>query len=301
MNHTRCIPACCLVAAILFLTATAMAADDIVIADFKKDPLPAGWQVEGYAFGSRAAGPERQQAAKTTANQRQYQTGKLTSPEFTIERGYLVMELGGTYHPEKCCVALVVDGRDVRRVSPGEVGNPSPSSMDVRELLGKKARIEARDDHFNGWVELGRVFQADKPRGGAQEEIPAWEPTVFQTKIDGAFLLLPLDAEAAPLQTVTIEIDGQEKLAADMPLAMRDAANYQPVYGLTGDQGKMLRVSYHQTADSQTKQLIRLSPDIPKHEAVDSKPAFHVHCRFGRLNDPNGLVYHDGQYHLFHQ
>ena len=96
------------------------AADDILIADFKGDPLPAEWQVEGYAFGSRTPGTERQQAAKTTPNQRQYQTGKLTSPEFVVERGYLVIDLGGTYHPKKCCVALVIDGRDVRRVSPGE-------------------------------------------------------------------------------------------------------------------------------------------------------------------------------------
>jgi hypothetical protein len=194
------------------------AADDIVIADFRKDPMPAGWQVEGYAFGSRTPGPERQQAAKTTPNQRQYETGKLASPEFTIERGFLVMELGGTYHPEKCCVALVVDGRDVRRVSPGEAGNPSPPSMDVRELLGRKARLEVRDDHFNGWLELGRVYQAGQPRHAARAEIPAWEPAVFEAKIDAAFLLVPLDADTAPLQTVTIEIDGHQKLAADMPI-----------------------------------------------------------------------------------
>ena len=297
----RLISNTCILAFALMPLSFCRAAEDIAIADFRKDPLPAGWRVEGYAFGSRTPGPGRQQAAKTTPNQRQYETGRLASPEFTIERGFLVMELGGTYHPEKCCVALVVDGRDVRRVAPGEVGNPSPSSMDVREFLGQKARLEVRDDHFNGWVELGRVLQADRPKHAAQDKIPVWEPAVFEAKIDAGFLLVPLDADAAPLQTVTIEIDGQEKLAADMPLAMRDAVNYQPVYDLTGHQGQTLRVSYHKTAGSRTNKLIRLSPDVPKHEAGDDKPAFHVHCRFGRLNDPNGLVYHDGKYHLFHQ
>lgn len=128
------------------------AADDIPLADFRNNPLPTDWHVEGYAFGSRRPGPQRQQAAKTTANQRQYQTGKLTSPEFTVERDYLALELGGTYHPEKCCVALVVDGRDVRRVSPGQTDDPSPACMDVRDFLGSKVRLEVRDDHFNGWV-----------------------------------------------------------------------------------------------------------------------------------------------------
>ncbi|MFO7907065.1 MAG: hypothetical protein R6U98_30695, partial [Pirellulaceae bacterium] len=123
---------------------------DIQIADFKQDPLPSEWQVEGYAFGTRSPGPERQQAAKTTPNQRQYRFGKLISPEFRIQRDGIAMELGGVYHPAKCCVALVVDGTDVRRVSPGEVEGPL-TCMDVRALRGKRARLEVRDEHFNGW------------------------------------------------------------------------------------------------------------------------------------------------------
>ena len=277
------------------------AADDIVIADFNSAPLPAGWKVEGFAFGSRTAGAGRQQAAIATANQRQYQTGKLTSPEFSVERDYIVMRLAGTYHPGKCCVALVVDGRDVRRVSPGEFAKRSLPSMDVREFRGKRAHLEVRDDHFNGWVELGLVSATDKRTPNAQREIPAWEPDAFEAKIDQPYLLLPLDDSASPVQTVTIEIDGQERLSVDMPLAMSDAENYQPVYDLTGCQGRTLRVSYHKTAGSRTAELIHLAPEVPKHETADDKPAFHVHCRFGKLNDPNGLVYHDGKYHLFHQ
>ena len=89
---------------------------DVLIANLKRDPLPKGWTVEGYAFGTPAPGSWRQEAVRTTANQRQYQFGKLTSPEFVIERSYIVMELGGTYHPDKCVVALVVSGKDVRRI-----------------------------------------------------------------------------------------------------------------------------------------------------------------------------------------
>jgi len=290
----------CFLALTLVSPGFALAAEDIVIADFRKNPLPAGWQVEGYAFGSRKPGPWRQQAVRTTANQRQYEKGRLASPEFTIERDFLLAELSGTYHPEKCCVALVVDGKDVRRLSPGEAGNSRPPAIDVRELRGKKARLEARDDHFNGWLELGRMVQTDQPKPGAQTKIPAWEPAVFKTKIDGPFLLLPM-ADAAPVQTVTIEIEDQKKLDIDVPLAMGDTTLYQPVYDLTLYQGKPLRVLYHKTAGSKTDKLIRVSSDIPKHATGEGRPAFHVHCRFGRLNDPNGLVFYDGQYHLFHQ
>jgi len=78
-------------------------------------------------------------------------------------------------------------------------------------------------------------------------------------------------------------------------------ADWQVVYDLTGYQGRMLRVSYHRTAGSETGRLVRVASEIPQHPTDDSRPAFHVHCRFGKLNDPNGLVYHDGLYHLFHQ
>ncbi|MEI8042964.1 MAG: glycoside hydrolase family 172 protein, partial [Verrucomicrobiota bacterium] len=104
---------------------------DTLIADFRKTPLPEGWKVEGYAFGSRTRGNGPQQAAITTDNQRQYQSGTLTSPEFTIERDYLTMELGGTFHPEKCCAVLMVDGNEVRRVSPGQL-DKAWTSMDVK-------------------------------------------------------------------------------------------------------------------------------------------------------------------------
>ena len=274
---------------------------DILMADLKKHPLPRGWTVEGYAFGTPRPGSQRQEAARTTANQRQYQSGKLISPEFVIERHYLAAELGGTYHPVKCVLALVVGGRDVRRVSPGEFRHPW-SSMDVRDLAGSTARLEVRDTHFNGWVLVGKVLQTDTPRNTApQKAIPAWEPATFEATIDKSFLLLPVGGGKAPLQTVSIEIDGIEKLSADIPLAMDASGDFLPAWDLSANQGGTLRVRYHQTAGSQTARRIRLANAIPKHEASHKAPAFHVHCRFGRLNDPNGLVYHGGVYHLFHQ
>ena len=63
----------------------------------------------------------------------------------------------------------------------------------------------------------------------------------------------------------------------------------------------LTRVRYHRTADSLTSEPIRLAAAMPTRPASERDPGFHIHCRFGNLNDPNGLVYHDGQYHLFHQ
>ena len=31
------------------------------------------------------------------------------------------------------------------------------------------------------------------------------------------------------------------------------------------------------------------------------KPVYHIYPEYGLLNDPNGLAYYNGKYHLFHQ
>lgn len=264
---------------------------DLEIANFKENPLPAGWEVEGYAFGARETGPERQQLKHPTKNQRQYRYGTLTSPEFTIQRNGIVVHMYGVYNPVKCCAVLIVDGEKVRRAPRGK------TVFDVREFKGEQARLQIRDEHFNGWLVPRRIYQTNDLPENAQKEIPVWEPKLFEATIDGPYLLLPVDDKDAPIQTVCVEIDGEKKLSTDLPLAMEKTDDVLAVYDLRGFQGKKLQVAYHATADSRTGEMIR-QDEIP---AIERGPAFHIHCRLGKLNDPNGLVYYEGKYHLFHQ
>ncbi len=40
----------------------------------------------------------------------------------------------------------------------------------------------------------------------------------------------------------------------------------------------------------------------PVSEPADAdRPTFHIMPRAGWLNDPNGLIYHKGYYHVFYQ
>jgi hypothetical protein len=49
-------------------------------------PPPPDWTVEGCAFGVHDQEPEyRQRAAVASRNQQQYQTGRLVSPQFSID------------------------------------------------------------------------------------------------------------------------------------------------------------------------------------------------------------------------
>ena len=86
---------------------------DTVVLDFPKIPHPEGWGIEGYAFGTRTPNPKERQKARTASrNQRQYASGKMTSPEFVIDTDYLEVVCSGVFHPTLCTVRLVVDGKD---------------------------------------------------------------------------------------------------------------------------------------------------------------------------------------------
>jgi len=289
-----------------------------LIVDLQKTPLPEGWQVEGYAFGTRAPNPkQRQRAARTSRNQRQYQSGKLTSPEFVIDKDYMEVDCAGVFHPTLCTVRLIVDGKDVRSCSPeagsGFLGKEQRATkhwFDLRPLKGKKAKIEIRDGLANGHLDQVKIVATDrKPPAEARLVTGAarWLPDRYEASIRGDYLLLPVGPLAGtPLQEVTVEIDGVKKLVVDQPLAFGSipVAGYIPLYDLTAYQGKPLKVSFHSYdgyQPSKTSTRILMQREIPGRDVSDAKPAFHIHNRIGLLNDPNGLCYVNGVYHLFHQ
>ncbi len=57
--------------------------------------------------------------------------------------------------------------------------------------------------------------------------------------------------------------------------------------------------SKHRTILEATKE--ELDQLVERAKDNDWKPIYHIHPEFGLLNDPNGLAYFNGYYHLFHQ
>ena len=299
-------------------------AEDRVMLDFNmKTPPPADWAVEGYAFGTR--NPilnERHKQALASQSQRYVRKGRITSPEFTIESDYLKVNCAGTYHPTQMAVVLMVDGKDVRSCSPepgyGFLGAKLPSArffkqpdpavyfFDVRKLRGKQAVLDVRDQHYDGVFFDVTITATDQKPTEKQKMITQavnWVEDHFETKIKGETLLVPVGPLAGtPLQMVTVEIEGEEKLSVHLPVAFGDikTAGYEAIYDLTHYQGKQLKVSTHRFGKSGPAKFLT-QREIPGREVSDQKPAFHVYNRIGMLNDPNGLVYYNNEWHLFHQ
>jgi hypothetical protein len=151
---------------------------DILIADFEMETY-GNWKVEGEAFG---AGP----AVGTLADQmpvfgyqgmrlvnsyvkRDQTTGKLTSPEFTIQRSWINFLIGGGGHDGETCMNLLVGGKVVRTEVGRNTINYSGSeelqsaSWDVADLVGKTAVLQIVDQHTGVWghINIDQITLSD--------------------------------------------------------------------------------------------------------------------------------------------
>ncbi|MFE3456918.1 glycoside hydrolase family 32 protein [Nocardiopsis aegyptia] len=99
--------------------------------------------------------------------------GHATSPEFTIDRDFVNLLVGGGHHPRTgegghASVDLVVDGEVVRTATGQDSETLDWVSWDVADLVGRTARLRVEDDATGGWghVLLDHVMFSDDPVPG---------------------------------------------------------------------------------------------------------------------------------------
>ena len=121
--------------------------------------------------------------------------------------------------------------------------------------------------------------------------------------IDKRFLNLPV-RNKAPKQRVKLLVDGQ--VAREFEIELADGKpDFWVFLDLTPFQGKRAVIQSDTLPEGSTVlSAIEQSDEIKDakdlyHEAL--RPQFHFSSRRGWNNDPNGLVYYRGEYHLFYQ
>ncbi|KOX15389.1 glycoside hydrolase family 32 protein [Nocardiopsis sp. NRRL B-16309] len=99
--------------------------------------------------------------------------GHATSPEFTIDRDFVNLLVGGGHHPRTgggghASVDLVVDGEVVRTATGQDSESLDWVSWNVADLVGHTARLRVEDDATGGWghVLLDHVMFSDDPVPG---------------------------------------------------------------------------------------------------------------------------------------
>jgi fructan beta-fructosidase len=307
--------ATCIAAAVLFhaLPESVYAQEDLIVADFEGNDYGA-WKSSGKAFGD---GP----AHGTLPGQMQVEgylgkglvnsffegdgaTGELISPEFTIERNHISFLIGGGMDLERTCMQLLVSGKVVR-VSTGNNSQAGGSeallmdSWDVAEFRGKPAVIRIIDQATGGWghINVDQIVQTDRRPPGILNDAK------FSVPITGRYLHVPIK-NGAPKRVVKFMVGDKLLVRNDIELATGQA-DWWAVMDVEAWKGKSLVVSVDKyPGDATGLSTIFVSDKEPEAERLyeeELRGQIHFSPKRGWNNDPNGLVYFNGEYHLFFQ
>ena len=315
-NLTRLFPAATLMAfaASLIGIPVAMPAaprPDVLIADFE-GPDYGDWKAEGEAFGTgpaRGALPGQMSVGgylgKGLVNsflRGDVTTGTLTSPPVRLERRYVNFLLGGGQHPGQTGVDLLIDGKVVRTATgpndrPGGTEQLEWHSWDVTDLEGKTAVFRIVDQHTGGWghINVDHIVMSDRK----QQE----EPAAREITVEKQYLHLPVK-RGAPKRRLRFGVNDKTVREFEIELA-EEQPDFWVFSDVSAFRGQRLRIAVDRLRTGEAA-LARIAqadalPDADALYREAHRPQFHFTSRRGWLNDPNGMVYANGEYHLFYQ
>ncbi len=292
---------------LVWLLAAAFAAaaerPDILISDFESESY-GEWQTTGDAFGGGpAAGTlPRQRPVSGFEGKRLVNSyhggdvsiGTLLSPPIQLQRKYLNFLIGGGHQPEQCELQLLIGDQVVDRATGHDDEGLLWYSFDLAEHEAREARIRIIDSATGGWghINVDQIVLSDRR---------AVEQANSRTmKLTQRYLHLPVSAQGTPVR-MRISVDNQVVRQFDIVLSESpDFWVFSDVSEWQGEQANLLLTS----GGNSGLHLIRSSDELPGADQLyqeTHRPQFHFTSRRGWLNDPNGLVHYDGEWHLFYQ
>ena len=289
------------------------AAPDILIADFDLDTY-GDWTTEGTAFGD---GPipgfigddwaigYRGQGVVSSYHGGDSSTGMLKSPPFKIERSFINFLIGGGNDRDATCMQLLIDDNVVRTAT-GANSDGQPSRQlswkwwDVAEFRGKQAIIRVVDrptSSYWGSINVDHIYQSDDPM------LPIKSKT-REFLLEHRFLIMPIKNHTAN-RWLNLVVDGKVVRNFGIGLALDDP-DFWVYLDVRPFQGQRAQLNINNVyADELAGFKKIVSSDTFPGEAQVYKeklrPQLHFSSRRGWINDPNGMVYYDGEYHLFYQ
>ncbi len=288
---------------------------DVVVMNFDGDDY-GDWKVEGTAFGQAPArgtlpGQMNVSGFKGAGLVNSFvggddSTGRLTSPSFEICRPYINFLIGGGGHPG-LSFELLVDGKVVRsaagpNVQPGGSEALDWSTWDVSEFQGCRGVLRVVDDAKGGWghINVDEITLSAKKRAGIS--------FAREMKVTARYLLLPIKSSGEQEPWVRIEVDGETVREFFASLAFNDQkmedSDFNACVDMTPYLDKTCKVIVEKMdEDADLAPFVftdKLYGGAPSYDEK-YRPQFHFSPRFGWTNDPNGLVFYNGRYHLFFQ
>ncbi len=291
------------------------AENDILIADFEGETY-GDWKVEGEAFGpGPAKGTLRGQmpvsgfVGKGLVNtffNGDGTTGTLTSPPIQVERDFITFLIGGGGHEGRTCINLLLEGKVVRtatgpNTSPGRSEQLEASFWDVKDLAGRRVTLQIVDRATGGWghVNVDQIVLSDE-----KPKVPVRAGLVTKELVlDKRYIVFPIRTGAKTVR-VDLQIDGRNVREFDAEIAASpDDVSFWSFLDVTALAGQAATLK----VDGATEEgfaMIALSDEIlgaDRFYDEPLRPQFHFSQKVGWNNDPNGMVYYDGQWHLYFQ
>ena len=248
---------------------------DILIADFEGKDY-GKWQIVGEAMGrepARTGFPRNRvtgylgKGFVNTYIQADKSKGELVSPKFRIERKHINFLIGGGEHLDRVGVQLHVGNKTVRSATGHSLKDTKGReildwhTLDVAEFKGQEAVIKIIDNHTGGWGHIVVDHIFQSDR-----PMPARLPMALAQADE------PTPQPPTPIKpSEYVSPKTAQYIPPPKPgITLKDEWSTFPLYD---------QVGYDQSL----------------------RPQFHFTSRMGWLNDPNGMVYYDGEWHMLFQ
>jgi len=301
----------------LVLGSFAEEAKDIIIADFESKDY-GEWKTTGEAFGTGPAHGTLPNQMKVEGflgkglvnsfNAGDGSTGKLTSPDFKIERKFISFLIGGGGHEGKTCINLLVEGKVVRTAEgpndePGGSEDLVPASWDVSDLAGKMAQIQIVDNATGGWghINVDQIVLSDKPGMVTKKDVARERELMIEKR----YLHFPVKnaGKKGKKQRVAVLVDGA--VMREFEADMSEEPDWYAHLDMSAWQGKKATIRVDKVPeDSKLIDMVTQADTIWNADQLykeSLRGQLHFSPRRGWNNDPNGMVYADGEYHLYFQ
>ena len=148
---------------------------------------------------------------------------------------------------------------------------------------------------------IGWASMANATESSVSVRHLANEQNIVLVKGAKKYLLLPIQ-DNAPEGKVCIVVDNQyQGVAANVRLA-RDKVDYYVPFDLSAYEGKDISIDIQGMPESSLCwEKMSLSDTFDTANTEKFRPAYHHTPAYGWMNDPNGMFYKDGVYHLYFQ
>jgi fructan beta-fructosidase len=287
----------------LLAVRTAVVGQDILINDFEAGGYGT-WTTSGTAFGSgppAGALPGQQDVAGYLGSRLvntflggDVSMGTLTSTPFAIQRDYIRFLMGAGNQHGKTCMNLIIDGQVVRSATGmGDREDLGWLQWNVSGLAGSNASLRIVDSAAGGWghINVDQILMTDTSLDSV-------------ATITNRYLNLPVKTGATK-RLFELVVDGLVTHEFFIELADTVQPDFYAFLDLSDLQGKEALVR----VDSAPATAAKLTPLLWSNNIVGTntiyqetvRPIFHYTARRGWLNDPNGLVCFNGEYHLGYQ